>query len=328
VTQSLGTVLITAKSVSDSVAAMAYLREAGCVVDVETTKWPVDEEWLIGKSRDKDALVFTMEPVSARLIDAAMNLKVIARPGVGYDTVDVQAASRRGVAVTIAAGGNDQSVADFTLGLLLMAARGIGTAANGVAEGGWGRVIGTEVWRKTLAIVGLGRIGRAVAQRARGFDMRVLVVTRHPDTEFGAQHGLEFVSLEEALRLADFVSLHAPLTPETADLMNEKTLAAMKPCAYLINTSRGGLVDEVALAAAVRDGRLAGAAVDVLRKQGANNGSPLIGVPGIIVTPHMASAGREAMERVALSVAHSVVEVLRGERPASVVNLAALRHTP
>jgi phosphoglycerate dehydrogenase-like enzyme len=327
-TKLLGSVLITAKSVSDSVAAMAYLREAGCVVEVEATKWPVDEEWLIGKSRDKSALVFTMEPVRARLIAAAMNLKVIARPGVGYDTVDMQAASRGGVAVTIAAGGNDQSVADFTLGLLLMAARGIGTAANGVAQGGWDRVIGTEVWKKTLAIVGLGRIGRAVAQRARGFDMRVLVVARHPDREFGAQHGLEFVSLEEALNVADFVSLHAPLTPETADLMNERTLAAMKPGAYLINTSRGGLVDEVALAAAVREGRLAGAAVDVLRKQGVDNGSPLIGVPGIIVTPHMASAGREAMERVALSVAHSVVEVLRGERPTSVVNLEALRYTP
>jgi phosphoglycerate dehydrogenase-like enzyme len=266
-----------------------------------------------------------MEPVSARLIDAASHLKVIARPGVGYDTVDMVAANRKGVAVTIAAGANDQSVADFTLGLLLMAARGIGTAANSVARGGWDRVIGAEVWRKTLAIVGLGRIGRAVAQRARGFDMRVLVVSRHHDDDYASHHGLEFATLEEALRQADFVSLHAPLTPETADLINAKTISMMKPGAYLINTSRGGLVDETALAAAVGSGHLAGAAVDVLRKQGANNGSPLVGLRGVIVTPHMASAGREAMDRVALSVAHSLVGVLRGERPASVINPEAFQ---
>jgi phosphoglycerate dehydrogenase-like enzyme len=324
----LGTVLITAKSVSDSAAAIQYLRDAGCEVQVKTTIWPVDENWLIEQSRDKNALVFTMEPVSSRLIDAALNLKVIARPGVGYDTVDLVAASRRGVAVTIAAGANDQSVADFTLGLLLMAARGMGTAASGVSQGGWDRVIGTEVWRKTLAIVGLGRIGKAVAKRARGFDLRVLVVSRHRDEDFALKHELEFVTWEQALGEADFVSLHVPLNEETADLMNARTLAMMKPGAYLINTSRGGLVDETALAAAVRRGHLAGAAVDVLRTQGANNGSPLIGLPGVIVTPHMASFAREAMDRVAMSVARSVVGVLRGERPASVVNPWASVVTP
>jgi phosphoglycerate dehydrogenase-like enzyme len=317
---SLGKVLITAKLVSDSAAALQYMRDAGCVIQVETTKWPCDEDWLIEMSRDKAALVFTMEPVSSRLFYAAPHLKVIARPGVGYDTVDIVAANGRGVAVTIAAGANHQSVADFAMGLLLMAARGIGTAANSVSRGGWERVIGTEVWRKTLAIVGLGRIGRAVAMRAVGFDMRVLLVSRHQDLEFASKHGFEFVTLDRALREADFVSLHVPLNAETADLINANTIASMKPGAYLINTSRGGLVDETALAAAVRGGHLAGAAVDVLRQPGANNGSPLIGVPGVIVTPHMASYGREAMDRVAMSVAHSLVGVLRGERPASVIN--------
>jgi phosphoglycerate dehydrogenase-like enzyme len=321
---SLGTVLITAKSVSDSDAAMQYLRDAGCNVQVETTAWPVDEAWFTDLCHDKAALVLTMEPVTGRLIDAAPHLKVIARPGVGYDTVDMVAANRRGVAVTIAAGANDQSVADFTMGLLLMAARGIGTAANSVAQGGWDRFVGTEVWNKTLAIIGLGRIGRAVAKRARGFDLRVLVVTRNPDHDCAAEHGLEFVTLERALRESDFVSLHAPLTQTTANLIDAASISMMKPGAYLINTSRGGLVDEVALAAAVRSGHLAGAAVDVLRRQGANSGSPLIGVPGVIVTPHMASAGREAMARVAMSVARSVVALLRGERPASVINPAAL----
>jgi len=316
----LGRVLVTAKSVSDSASAMQYLHDAGCEVTVATTTWPVDERKLIELSAGMQALVFTMEPVTSRLIDAAPNLKVIARPAVGYDTVDMAAATRRGIAVTIAAGANDQSVADFTIGLLLMAARGIGTAANAVAQGGWDRVIGTEVWKKTLAIVGLGRIGKAVAKRARGFDMRVLAVSGHSDPEYAGAHGIEYVTLDQALRDADFLSLHAPLNESTSNLINAAALAKMKRGAYLINTSRGGLVDEIALADAVRSAHLAGAAVDVLRKQGANSGSPLIGVPGIIVTPHMASLGREAIERVAMSAARSLVAVLRGERPPSVVN--------
>ena len=316
----LGRVLITAKSVSDSLAAMAYLREAGCELTVATTVWPVDEARLIDQSTKMEALVFTMEPVSSRLIDAAVNLKVIARPAAGFDTVDMAAATRRHIAVTVAAGVNDQSVADFTLGLMLTAARGICKAAAGVAQGGWDRVIGTEVWRKTLAIVGLGHIGKAVAQRARGFDMRVLAVSRRPDAAYAAAHGIEIVSLDQALQDGDFLSLHAPLNDGTTNLIDAAALAKMKQGAYLINTSRGGLVDEQALADAVARGHLAGAAVDVLRKQGTQNGSPLIGVPGIIVTPHMASLGREAVERVALSTVHSLVAVLRGERPASVVN--------
>lgn len=316
----LGRVLITAKSVSDSAAAMRYLQDAGCEVTVATTIWPVDEAQLIALSAAMEALVFTMEPVTRRLIDAAPGLKVIARPAVGYDTVDMEAAKRRGIAVTIAAGANDQSVADFTMGLLLMAARGIGKAANGVAQGGWDRVIGTEVWRKTLALVGLGRIGKAVTKRALGFDMRVLAVSRRPDTDYARAHGIEIVTMDQALQNADFLSLHAPLNDSTANLIDAAALAKMKPGSYLINTSRGGLVDEAALADAVTRGHLAGAAVDVLRKQGVNNGSPLIGVPGIIVTPHMASLGREAIERVAMSTARSLVAVLRGERPTSVVN--------
>lgn len=316
----LGRVLITAKSVSDSAVAMQYLRDAGCEVTVATTSWPVDEAWLIELSAAMDALVFTMEPVTRRLIEAAPGLRVIARPAVGYDTVDMEAAKRRGIAVTIAAGANDQSVADFTMGLLLMAARGIGKAANGVAQGGWDRIIGTEVWRKTLALIGLGRIGKAVAKRALGFDMRVLAVSRHPDAEYARAHGIELVTMDRALQNADFLSLHAPLNDSTANLIDAAALAKMKPGSYLINTSRGGLIDEAALADAVMRGHLAGAAVDVLRKQGVNNGSPLIGVPGIIVTPHMASLAREANERVAMSTAQSLVAVLRGERPTSVVN--------
>lgn len=313
-------VLITAKSVLSSAEALALLREAGVDVVARATPEPFDERWLIEQARDASALVFAMEPVSARLLDAAEHLKIIARPGVGYDTVDIAAATRRGIAVTVAAGTNDASVADFTFGLLLAAARGIVPAVESVRAHGWERFTGTEVWRKTLAIVGLGRIGRGVAQRARGFEMRVLAVSRQRDEAFAAAHGIEYASFDDALAQADFVSLHAPLTAETRHCIDARALARMKPGAFLINTSRGGLVDEAALVDAVRRGHLAGAAVDVLCELGANSPSPLIGVPGILVTPHMATFSRESMRRVALAVAGSVIAALKGERPAGLVN--------
>lgn len=313
----LGKVLITAASVKGHAPALAALRAAGCEPVLAQTPNPCTEDWLLAQTRDMAALVLAMEPVSARVLDAASQLRVIARPGVGYDTVDMAAATRRKVAVTIAAGTNDQSVADHAFGLLLMACRDLNSAVNSVQSHGWDRPIGTEVWGKTIAIVGHGRIGRAIARRAKGFDMQVLVVTPHPGPN---EEGVRFVSLDEALAQADVVSLSAPLTAQTEGLINARTLALMKPGAYLINTSRGGLIDEAALADAVRRGHLAGAAVDVLRQQGAGSPSPLIGVPGILVTPHMATLTRESMARVAMSVAHSVISALRGERPTHVVN--------
>lgn len=315
----LGKVLVTAASLKGCAPALQMMRDAGCEVAVQTTPVPWREDWLIEQARDAAGLIVAMEPVSAALLEAARQLKIIARPGVGYDTVDLAAATRRGVVVTVAAGANDQSVADHTFGLLIMAARRLVTAVNSVQAHGWERPIGTEVWGKTLAIVGFGRIGQAVARRARGFDMRVLAVSRAPDAA-AAHPGVEFVTLDRALREADFVSLHAPLTPQTQNLIDAKALGTMKPGAFLINTSRGALVDEAALAACVASGHLGGAAVDVLREQGAGSASPLIGVPGILVTPHMATFSRESMQRVAMAAAASVVAALTGGRPEGLVN--------
>lgn len=317
-------VLVTALSVANAPAAITLLEQAGHDVLVQTTPAPFDENWLIDQVGDVDALVVAMEPVTKRVLDAAKKLKIIARPGVGYDTVDLETATQNGIVVTIASGTNHQSVADFTFALLLQASRGIAPAAASVAQGGWMRITGTEAWRKTLVIIGLGAIGQAVARRALGFDMRVIAVTRHGQESKPKMPGVEILPLEEALRLADFVSLHAPLTEHTANLIDARAIEKMKSGAYLINTSRGGLIDEQALAQAVSSGRLAGAAVDVLREQGPASKSPLIGVPGIIVTPHMATFTREASSRVALSVAHSILAIFNGERPDHIVNPAAI----
>lgn len=313
-------VLITARSVAGVPSALGLIEAAGHEVVLRTTPAPFDKAWLLDQVRDASALVLAMEPMDAEVIAAARPLRVIARPGVGFDNVDLAAANRAGVVVTVASGCNDASVADFTFGLMLEAMRHTSVAAAGVRAGRWDRVVGTELWRKTLAVVGLGAVGRGVVRRARGFDMRVLVVTRRRDAALAAREGFDYAELDEALGEADIVSLHLPLNPQTASLFDAARLARMKPGAYLVNTARGGLVDEAALAAAVTSGRLAGAAVDVLQVQGAGSSSVLIGVPGILVTPHMATFTRESMQRVALSAAQSVVDVLAGRRPQHVVN--------
>jgi phosphoglycerate dehydrogenase-like enzyme len=319
-------VLVTASSVINSPAALKMLEDAGHEIILRTSPILFTENWLIDQVGDIHALVVAMEPVTGRVLSAARQLKMIARPGVGYDTVDIEAATRKGIVVTIAAGTNHESVADFTFGLLLEISRGTARAASSVAQGGWTRITGTEAWRKTLVIIGLGAIGQAVARRALGFDMRVISVTRDGQSAKYAIPGIEFCPFEEALGLADFISLHAPLTDQTANLLDASAIAKMKPGAYVINTSRGGLVDENALAEAVLTGRLAGAAVDVLKEQGPGSASPLIGIPGIIVTPHMAAFTRDASDRVALSVARSILTLFKGERPEHVVNPAAIKH--
>lgn len=318
-----GKILVTARSVANTPAAIEAMRSAGHEVIIATSPMPFDLGWIAEQMRGIDALVFAMEPVSAEALEKADRLRIIARPGVGYDTVDLEAATRKGVIVTIAAGTNNQSVADFTLGLLLQATRGIAIAAESVQQKGWERVTGTEVWGKKLAIIGMGRIGKGVAQRARGFDMDVLAVSPRRDDDFARMHGVRYVSFDEAIEQADFVSLNAPLTQETVGLIDARVLARMKRGAYVINTSRGGLVDEAALAEAVLSGHIAGAAVDVLQTQGAGSPSALIGVPGIIVTPHMATFTKEATQRVAMSVAHSIITALHGGAPEHIVNPAA-----
>ncbi|MET4576266.1 phosphoglycerate dehydrogenase [Ottowia thiooxydans] len=316
-------VLVTAKSVANCDAAIALMRDADMDVVIMNTPTPINEAWLMQQVRDIDALVFAMEPMGERVLQAANRLKLIARPGVGYDNVDIDFATRRGIVVATAAGTNDQSVADFTFALMLESMRGVSRASAGVNRGGWDRVTGTELWKKTIAVIGMGRIGRGVARRARGFDMEVLAVGRTPDRDFELAHGVHYCSLQEALAKADIVSLHVPLTSLTENLINRATLGQMKRGSYLVNTARGGLIDEEALVEAVANGQLAGAAVDVLREQGAGSQSRLIGVEGITVTPHMATFTHESIERVAMSVAESVITGLRGSMPKHVVNPAA-----
>lgn len=251
----------------------------------------------------------------------ASDLRVVARMGVGYDAIDVEAATRHGVAITITPGTLEWAVADHTFGLILALAHHIVADDRAIRRGEWHQQWGVDVWRKTLGLVGLGRIGRMVAQRARGFELHILAHEPMPDMAFVREYGIELVSLEELLRRGDFVSLHTPLTPHTRGLINAERLALMQPGAYLINTARGGLVDEDALYAALTTGRLAGAGLDVRAVEPPTD-TRFAALDNVVLTPH--NAGMTDGRRLACGTmaATGILRILRGERPDGLVNPA------
>ena len=243
-------------------------------------------------------------------------LRAVGRLGVGLDNIDCKACRERGIAVIPATGANNTAVAEYVLAGLLMLARGCYCGTFAVAAGSWPRerMVGGEISGKVLGLVGFGGIARDVALRARTCGMRVMAYDLFlpadaPDWE---KLGVESVTLETLLAEADAVSLHVPLTPDTRQLFDAGRLARMKPGAVLINTARGGIVEEAALADALRSGRLAGAMVDVFEKEPLPAGSPLADVPNCLLTPHIAGVTRESNVRVSAVVARKVAECLRG----------------
>ncbi len=257
--------------------------------------------------------------VTAGLLDAAPHLRVVGRLGAGLDNIDLAAAGLRGVTVVYAPADNAVSAAEMAMALILALVKKITGASAHTHGGGWDREAwtGMELAGKTLGILGLGRIGRLVARRALAFDMAVAAFhpRRRPDDPGIRSLGVRLLPLPDLLAAADILTVHLPLTPETAGLLDAAALARLKPGALLVNTGRGGVVEEDALAAALREGRLAGAALDVRAREPPGPGDPLAGLPNVILTPHVAGLSHEAQERVAFTVARDVVRVLRGEPP-------------
>ncbi|MGH2830508.1 MAG: phosphoglycerate dehydrogenase, partial [Actinomycetota bacterium] len=264
----------------------------------------------------------------AELIERATNLKVIGRAGIGLDNVDVEAATRHGIVVVNAPTSNAISAAEHTIALLLAQARNIPRADASLRSGAWerGRFEGVELHGKTLAILGLGRIGTLVAQRALAFGMKIVAFDPYVAQQRAAQVGVELVGgLEEALSRADFVTLHLPKTAETEHLIGAREMALMKPSARIVNASRGGMVDEQALAEAVREGRIAGAALDVFAAEPPPRDAAVLGEPSIVVTPHLGAATEEAQEKAGSTIAEQVLLALRGELAQYAVNVDAGR---
>jgi D-3-phosphoglycerate dehydrogenase / 2-oxoglutarate reductase len=295
-------------------AYLDHLEAAGLEVLRSPLGRPYGEAELIEGLRGVFATIAGIEPYTERVLRESPDLEVIARFGVGYDQIDVPAATRHGVYVAMAFGANHETVADLALTLMGTVARNIVAYHQRVAAGGWGWEFRPGLWRATVGIVGLGRIGRAVARRCRGYEMRILAYDVAPDEAYARSHGIELTSLERLLAESDFVTLHAPHTPETDRLMNAERLGLMKPTAFLINTARGGLVDEHALHEALLTRRLAGAGLDVFRREPPTD-SPLLTLDNVVLTPHAAGSDLAAEAAAGQCSVESILAVARGESP-------------
>lgn len=296
-----------------------YLRDNNCEVVEHQQHRVMNEARLQEIIGPANGLITGLEPVTERVLAAAPNLKVVSAGGVGYDHIDLDAATRHGVAVCICAGCNNHSVAELTFGLLLGLARQIYTADRAIRAGEWTRVTGPELWGKTIGIVGLGRVGKSVGLLARGFGMRVLAADIVWDITFANEHQLSYVPLPRLLAESDVVTLHCPLTPRTRNLIDEQALARMRPGAYLINTARGPIVDEAALVDALRSGKIAGAGLDVFETEPREN-NPFVGLPNTILTTHIGGASNEAVARSLELALMNVTAVLDGRPPVCQVN--------
>ncbi len=307
-------------------SALALLRE-----QAEVTLWPTDEvppprDVLVREASPSDGLISLLtDRVDGALLDAAPRLRVVSNYAVGYDNIDVDAATARGVVVTNTPGVLTETVADFTMTLVLATARRLVEADQYTRAGRWKSwepmlFLGQDVHGATLGLVGLGRIGAAVARRARGFGMRLLYydVIRREDLE--RELGLEFTTFEEVLRQADFVSVHTPLTPQTRHLIGAAQMQLMKKTAILINTARGPIVDPNALYQALVSRRILGAGLDVFEVEPVTAGHPLLTLDNIIVAPHIASASVETRTKMAQMAVENLLATLFGRRPPNFVN--------
>ncbi|MCZ7527103.1 MAG: phosphoglycerate dehydrogenase [Acidimicrobiia bacterium] len=304
-------------------AGLDSLRAAGFDVDVRIG---LDEAGLLEAVRGASALVVrSATRVTAEVLDAGSDLVVVGRAGIGIDNIDVAAATRRGVMVVNAPQSNVLSAAEHTMALLLAQARNIPQAHTDLRAGSWNRARweGVELHGKTLGVVGLGRVGVLVAQRALAFGMHLLAYDPYVSAERARQIGVQLVdSLPDLVRQADFLTVHLPKTPETVGLIGRELLAQAKPGLRVVNTARGGIVDEAALADAVREGRIAGAALDVFAEE-PTTASPLFELDQVVVTPHLGASTAEAQDKAGQTIAEQVVLALRGDFVPFAVNLAA-----
>jgi D-3-phosphoglycerate dehydrogenase len=286
------------------------------------------EAELCARAGDANALVVrSATRVTRKLIQAAPRLEVIGRAGVGVDNVDLEAATERGVVVMNAPTGNTTTTAELAIALLCALARHIPRADRTVRAGKWKQksgLMGTELCDKTLGVIGLGRIGRVVAERARGLAMHVIAHDPYLAGQRSPIEGVELIELEELLARADFISLHVPLTEATHHLLDARRLALCRPGARLVNCARGGLVDEVALLRALEEGRLRGAALDVLESEPPPSDHPLFAREDVILTPHLGASSDEAQRSVAIDIARQVCDFLLEGVASNAVNAPPL----
>lgn len=315
--------VIVAREIPD--AGLRILREAGHEVVVLSDD-PPSREVLFNALPGAAALLTTVtEKIDAGILGAAgRRLRIVANMAVGYDNIDVEAATQRGITVTNTPGVLDETTADTAFMLLLAAARRLGEAERLLRAGEWHawgpkQLVGPDVWGKTLGIVGMGRIGEAVARRARGFGMKVIYSSRTEKPEADEELGAERRELDDLLRESDFVSVHTPLSEETRHLIGSRELSLMGESAVLVNTSRGPVVDEAALAEALAEGRIFAAGLDVYEEEPKVHPN-LLELDNVVLAPHIGSASIETRDRMAAMAAENIVAALGGGDPLNAIN--------
>jgi D-3-phosphoglycerate dehydrogenase len=319
-----GKVLITDHTWPDVDLEQTILEQAG----LEVTDAPrSDEATLIALAADSIAIMTCFAQVTQAVIESARDLKVVARYGVGVDNIALESATARRVPVTYVPDYCVAEVAEHALALLLAQARGVARYNQSVKQHRWDLGVAAPLRRiegQTLGLLGCGRIGRRLAHKALGLGLRVVAYDSAPDAFRTTDASIEAVTLADLLPQADFVSLHLPLTAETRGFIGESALRQMKPTAFLINTARGGLVDTAALARALREGWIAGAALDVLPMEPPAPDDPLVGLENLVLTPHVAFYSEESLQALRQRTAQSVVDVLAGRAPEHMANREAL----
>jgi len=294
---------------------LQVLRQAGFELVYPPVNKQMVENEILTALNGIHASVAGSEPYTPRVLAAHPQLRVIARVGVGYDAVDVAAATEHGIAVCIAPGTNQDAVAEHAFCLILALTKNLISQHLGTKAGVWPRGTNLPLRQQTLGIAGLGRIGKAMALRGKAFGMKLIAFEPYPDHDFAASVGLRFVPFEQLLAESDFVSLHLPYVPQSKHLINRKTLALMKPTAFLINTARGGLVCEADLIEVLRNRKIAGAGLDVFEEEPPGK-SPLFELDNVVLTPHAAGGDWKSRDDMALSAAEAIVSLSRGEWPA------------
>jgi len=290
------------------------LEDAGIEIDwVDANSASVHDQ-IMELVPEASAIIVGLVPITEKIIEKSSRLRIVSMYGVGVNHIDLEAARRKGVIVTNCPGSNDQAVADLALGLMLAVARSIPLIDRDIRAGYWKKYLGGELWQKRLGLIGFGNIAKGVAHRAKGFDMEISAYDPYASVEVTEAHGVSLLPFEEVIARSDFVSLHAPLTVETKRMFGSEQFKAMKPTSYLINTARGGLVDEQALYVALRSGEIAGAGLDVFAEEPLED-SRLVELNNVVLSAHTGTHTKEAIERMGMMAAENVLRVLRGDTP-------------
>lgn len=308
-------VLIATRSFgSTSPRPMQMLKDAGVEIVWVNANSPSVQDEILELVPEASAIIVGLVPITEKIIEKSSKLKIVSMYGVGFNHIDLEAARKKGVIVTNCPGSNDQAVADLTMGLMVTVARNIPQIDRDIRDGYWKKYLGGELWQKRLGLIGLGNIAKGVVHRAKGFDMQISAYDPYASAEVADALGVQLLSFEEVISKSDFVSLHAPLTEETKCIFSSEQFKRMKPTSYLINTARGGLVDEYALYAALRDGEIAGAGLDVFMEEPLKD-SKLVKLRNVVLTAHTGTHTNESIERMGIMAVENVLRVLRDEMP-------------